>query len=597
MVNAAPSPSTSSNFTLGGEGDVEYTKVELEDEALAMSELFERDPEYFYHEVLGVEPWEKQLETVQSIRTNRETCVYSCHASGKSWNASAVVLWFLFSHPGSIVLTTAPTFRQVKDILWREIGAKFEQARYKLGERINKTELNLSNEWFAIGLSTTDPDRFQGYHSSSGDLLVVVDESAGVDELIFEAVRAVMTADACRLLMIGNPTSNSGYFFNSSRAPGVKKIQIKAWDTPNFTHHNFRTPEDLCRIYCPPLGATSAEKEAFVPEMIHLPNPRLISPRWVHECFHKWGERSPMYQSRIEAIFPEQGDKTLIPLAWIEKAMSSARREGDEIPILTAAGKLKLVEGKPATRFVPGVPLGKPAYGVDVARFGADRTVITYRLGDNVQWQKSYSKQKTTDTTSQIQALLKTEADVDVFIDVIGVGAGVYDQLTDIIDAEAYPEDKHRIHAVNVAERPYEDVIAERKKQEPPRRFRNLRAELYWRLKDLFETNQIALPYDEDLANELCQLQFEIKNGIIKIEEKDEMKKRLQMSPDLADSLMLAFAEPGYETWHSDEDNTKRPGDGDMSRSERFARQEAESDPDDDEAEFAGIVDAMDEAF
>lgn len=599
-----PSPQAPSFDFEGTGAEVRLTRVQLEDRALELSQEFLEDPEFFYREYLGIEPWSKQIETTYSVRDNRETCVYSCHASGKSWNASAVVLWYMFSHPGCIVLTTAPTFRQVKDILWRNISSKFEQAKIKLGNNVNKTELNLSEDWFAIGLSTNDPDRFQGYHSSSGDLLVVVDEAAGVDDMIFEAVGAVMTADACRLLMIGNPTSNSGYFFRSSRDKTVNKIQITSWDTPNFTELGFRNPADLCAVYCPPDGLTGQERDEWKAPTLDLPSPGLCSPNWVHERLHKWGEKSPAFQSRIEAIFPEESDKTLIPFNWIEKAMSEARRTGDYVPQLTSAGKLRIDrEGKVVTRFIPGVPIGKPGYGVDVARMGQDRTVITYRKGHNVQWLKAYSKQKTTVTTSLVQSLLKTESDVDVFIDIIGVGAGVYDQLSDIVEDEAYPDDKHRIHGINVAGRPYEDIEAERRNQDPPKRFRNLRAELYWQLRDMFETGDIALPYDDDLLGELSQLQFEIKNGIIKIEEKDEMKKRLNgASPDMADSLMLSFAEPGYEPWHTDEDESRVDSDGESinARAKRFQDHDEMGDPDDydDEGELAGtLAGGMDEVF
>lgn len=77
-------------------------------------------------------------------------------------------------------------------------------------------------------------------------------------------------------------------------------------------------------------------------------------------------------------------------------------------------------------------------------------------------------------------------------------------------------------------------------------RFANVRAEAYWHLRTLFETGQIMIPEDDELINELTQLKYKIvnSNGTIRLEEKEEMKKRLGKSLDLSDSLMLAFYRP-----------------------------------------------------
>ncbi len=111
-------------------------------------------------------------------------------------------------------------------------------------------------------------------------------------------------------------------------------------------------------------------------------------------------------------------------------------------------------------------------------------------------------------------------------IDVIGLGAGVYDRLHELGKPVA---------AINVAEAAADSE-----------RYANQRAEYYWQLRQLFETGSIAIPDDEDLQDELAQLKYKIvsSTGKIRIQEKDEMRKRLGHSPDRADSLMLAYATP-----------------------------------------------------
>src|SRR5690348_3619215 len=95
------------------------------DDARAARQLIERirrDPVWFSREILGFDPWSKQREILESVRDNEATAVRSCHGIGKTATAAEVVLWFLAAFgPEALVVTTAPTWRQVRDLLWREI--------------------------------------------------------------------------------------------------------------------------------------------------------------------------------------------------------------------------------------------------------------------------------------------------------------------------------------------------------------------------------------------------------------------------------------------------------------------------------------------
>ena len=91
-------------------------------DARILRERLRRDPEFFQREVLGWDPWEKQVEIACSVRDHKKTAVKSCHDSGKTADAARIGLWFLYSFQPSIVLTTAPTYRQVEELLWREIS-------------------------------------------------------------------------------------------------------------------------------------------------------------------------------------------------------------------------------------------------------------------------------------------------------------------------------------------------------------------------------------------------------------------------------------------------------------------------------------------
>lgn len=133
-----------------------------------------KDPEWWVEEVLGDEPWSGQVAVLESVRDNRVTCVPSCHSAGKDWIAARVALWFVHAYCPSKVVTTAPTDRQVKKILWSEISSAVRDANLALGGRMMVQEYNLDKDWFMLGFASPDydPNKFQAstrhiYSSSS----------------------------------------------------------------------------------------------------------------------------------------------------------------------------------------------------------------------------------------------------------------------------------------------------------------------------------------------------------------------------------------------------------------------------------------------
>ena len=89
------------------------------DEAKARLKLRLQNPEYFTSRVLGKKLWPVQMDILNSVRDNPRTAVRSCHGIGKTFTAALCILWFLYSHKRSIVLSTAPTWRQVEMLVVR----------------------------------------------------------------------------------------------------------------------------------------------------------------------------------------------------------------------------------------------------------------------------------------------------------------------------------------------------------------------------------------------------------------------------------------------------------------------------------------------
>jgi len=468
------------------------------------------DPAYYIKEFIGDTLWSKQIEICESVRKNPITTVRSCHGIGKSFTAADVALWFLNAYPNSIVITTAPTFRQVENIIWRYIRSAHKNAKRPLGGRVLKTRLEKTEDWYAIGISSDDPDKIQGFHPKSGYILVIVDEAAGVSEDIYVAADAIMSSLGARMLMIGNPTTLGGRFYESQHSDATAhRIAISCFDTPNFTNNGIESIDDLM--------------EADM-DTIEIVAPYLITPQWVKDKVTRWGVESPLFQSRCLGQFPSAEINTLIPLNLIEAAMTPERKRAMVSKYIDWDADINAQEEQ-IKMFMHDPSLMKaPHYAsADPARYGDDKTVISERYGNIVLPQIVHEKESTTQTAGRLKQLKPSEA---IYIDVDGVGGGVYDVLED--DGFTNLVEIHNGGKAMV---------------ESGMTFVMLRDQLWWNLAELFKSGDIYIPPSSELCSQLASIRYEITRRGVKIEEKAEMKKRLHVSPDRADSLMYLFAE------------------------------------------------------
>src|SRR5262245_21705603 len=170
-----------------------------------------RDPVHFCRAFLRHDLWATQEAILRAVATRSRIAVKACHASGKTFCAAATVLWFVTRYPDGIVITTAPTWVQVERVLWGEIHRAVQQSRIAFPP-LNKTELPIGPGNYAMGLSTNEGVRFQGFH---GRVLVVIDEAPGVSPEIWEAIEGLRAGGDVRVLALGNPTIASGPFHDA----------------------------------------------------------------------------------------------------------------------------------------------------------------------------------------------------------------------------------------------------------------------------------------------------------------------------------------------------------------------------------------------
>ena len=457
-------------------------------------------PEEFATNILGVTLWTKQKEVLEALRNNRRVAVKSGNGLGKGFCSAVAVLWFLHTHNPAIVLSTAPTFRQVRHVLWRQIRRLYRPAADALGGRMLDTRWELADDRYAMGLSADSADQFQGFHSDN--MLIVVDEAEGVSDEIYEGIEAVMTSSEPRLLLIGNPTTVSGAFRRAF-----------------YEERKLYYPITISALKSPNVDVDKDENQK--------PWPGLTTAEWVKEREETWGKDNPIYRARVLGEFPDQGEDTLFNLTQIEQATQRVLSES------TGPGShanADAIEGPDAIGGVAFEDSTNPAdaevvLAVDVARFGSDRSVILRRRGNRVEEIRTFQKLDTMELTGWVIAAIKEFSPSRVVIDEIGVGAGVVDRLK---------EEGHPVRGVNVARRARDDNT-----------FANLRGEGFWRLRDLFATGGISIPTDNQLIGELAALRYSYDSrGRILMESKEAMRRRNLPSPDKADALMLAFLEP-----------------------------------------------------
>lgn len=455
------------------------------------------EPVRWVEKVLKEGLWDKQKEILESIRDNTRTAVKTCHGTGKTRVASDAALWFLYAHPKSVVITTAPTWRQVEQLLWREIRERYDIVKDRVedfpGRMFQTPKLELAAKWYALGVSTKEPERLSGFHAEW--MLIIVDESSGVDDAIFEAIRGIMSAGNARLLLLGNPTKPSGEFYDAfnGKRKMYNTISVSAWDTPNLT----------------PLRAEYEQIGNRVDRLEFLrkaPVVRsyLVSPSWVADMLDEFGEDSPIFRVRVMGEFPSSLPDQLIKLHWVEAAVNRWYDLADN----EKWWKIK----EPCVM------------GADIARYGDSETVLCTRKGSIVAPLVTWGGKSLMETAGAIKHHATEMNAVEINIDAVGVGGGVFDRLRE--------QRMGGIRDINFGDKPWYDR----------ENYCNLRAEAWGMVAKRFEEGDIAIPPDDKLIGQLTSPKFTYtSDGKLKIESKEDMRKRGVSSPDRADALCQAF--------------------------------------------------------
>ena len=426
------------------------------------------DPALFVETVLHATPQKWQAQALDAIAKHDRVAIKSGHGVGKTAFESWVVLWWLMTHYPCKVAVTANSAHQLSDVLWTEIDrwARNMPSAFKdlLEFKSDKISLKGATDSFAVARTSRreNPESLAGFHSPH--MLFVVEEASGVPNVIFETASGALSTPGAKIIMCGNPTRSDGYFYDA--------------------FHNDRDKWHCITVSC--------EEGEYV------------DPKFIDEMADKYGAESNVFKVRVLGEFPTQSDDVLLPLHLIEDAVTRDVEAGPTTPVV---------------------------WGLDVARFGGDRSALAKRQGNVLvepikTWQNKDLMELAGIVLSEYDAVPYSMRPQAIYIDAIGLGAGLADRLREL-DMPAV--------AVSVSE------TASLKD-----RFNRLRDELFWSCREWFEARDCHIPDDGTLMAELSGIRYKyLSTGKLKVESKDEMKRRGQRSPDVADAFVLTFAGQG----------------------------------------------------
>ena len=404
--------------------------------------------------------------------------VASGRGIGKSALVSWLIIWFLSTRLGSTIIVTANTEQQLRSRTWAELGKWLT--------------LSINSHWFHKTATTIKPAQW------------------------FE--------DA----LIKDLKIDTGYYY----------AQAQLWSEENpDAFAGIHSSYGVCLIMDEASGIPSniySVSEGFFSEPTSdrywfcFSNPRRNSGPF-YECFHgnspfwqteqidsrsvegtdtslfgkmidQYGEDSTVARVEVMGEFPRADDDTVIPMDLIKSAVN---RDVD-------------------------LTINEPIiWGLDVARFGGDNSALCIRQGNTVFEVETFHSMD----LMQLCGVIKNRFDdctpletpKEILIDVIGIGSGVVDRLREL---------NLPVRGINVAESP-----------SSKKNYLNLRAELWFKIKEWLQARDCRLPEDDELVRELASPGYKYTStGKIKIESKEEMRKRGLKSPDRADALALTMA-------------------------------------------------------
>jgi len=424
------------------------------------------DPVGFVRDMLGVEPLPYQAEFLEALaKGERRISIRSGHGTGKSTASSWAMLWFLLLRFPNKIVVTAPTSGQLFDALFAELKRWINELPPAI-----KSMLSVKSD--RIELIAAPSEAFISARTSRAETP--------------EALAGVHSDNVMLVVDEASGVPEQVFEAAAGSMSGHSAVTIMLSNPTRSSGTFFESQTRLS-------GSWWTRRWSCVESP-------LVSNEFVDEMRLRYGEDSNAFRIRVLGEFPMADDDTIIPFHLLEAATNR------DIVLDDGAGII---------------------WGLDVARFGTDKTALARRQGNVItevsRWQGLDLMQTTGRVKAEYDGLPSNLRPREIMVDVIGMGGGVVDRLREL----GLP-----VRGVNVAESPSMGDT-----------YVNLRAELWFKMRGWLEQRNAKLPKDEQLIAELASIRYAfVSSGKMKAESKDDMKRRGLPSPDLADAVCLTLA-------------------------------------------------------
>lgn len=477
----------------------------------------------FIREALGVTLDPEQQAIVAAVQTNKRVSVRSGTARGKDFVAACIAVSFLYLTPrwnkrgelieNTKVALTAPTDRQVKNIMMPEISRLFNRAKkrgFVLPGRLTAYDIRTDNEeWFLTGFKADEHNHeaWSGFHAVN--TMFIVTEATGISDDTFAAIEGNLQGNS-RILLVFNPNTIVGYAARSQKSARWTRFCLNSLTAPNVVQHKLIYPgqvdydwvQDKLENWCTPISADEAQAEMDD-----------------FEFEGRWYRPEDLFRKKVLGQFPKVSDDILIPAQWLELAHERWVQVNGREPLRQ---EMRIL-------------------GVDVAGMGRDCTCFVERKGAWVSQFNAHNSGGSADhmkIAGQIAAYRRRQIEAYVSIDTIGEGAGVYSRCIEVDEKDYIISCKYSEAAKGHNGKPLTDVTGQYE-------FINMRAYLFWCVRDWLNPKNdtgAMLPPDTQFDEEATEIKWSFRSdGRIFIEPKEDIKERLGRSPDKFDALANTF--------------------------------------------------------
>lgn len=418
---------------------------------------------------------QRQTRGPREIR-KKGVAVKSGQGPGKTAASTIVALWRTMQAVNEQTIVTAPTMRQVRDVwmseLSRTVGRSDPDFQRLIDISSVKATLLGLPKWGIFTATSTRPENIQGYHSKG--MTILVDEASGIGRPIWQTMKGTTTGADNLIVAIGNPNDRDTEFFD-----------MFGKDMANYATYTW-----------------SAEDS---------PN---VSKKHIQEMESEYGRESDVFRVRVLGEFPRENPNAVVryeDLLWCcERVKFNEAYQWLPITDETSEGAVR-------------------QFGIDLARFGSDESVVVCRYNGAMVGMKVFVKREPADVIREAfawqRALGWSDLQTNYCVDAGGMGQGVMHMF--------YEERKH-VFEFHSQGRPFDSYA-----------FHDAITEAYFALRQLTRSRKIHLKRDSTMFTQLVSRQYRYTDGKFRLESKDEFLKRVgteeYSSPDRADAIAMAY--------------------------------------------------------